>query len=167
MSLETILQFIYSPTGTAVGLGLGVLAFVFLIAYIITTEIRLKKIFRGGTPTNLENVLANLGTSVTRLEGRTTSLEDRTSNTETRISRAVRGVGVLRFNPFKGAGIGGNQSFSVALTNDKGDGVVVSSIYARERINMYAKDLKEYKSPIGLSEEETAAVAQAKEYSGN
>lgn len=80
---------------------------------------------------------------------------------ETRLRRAVQGVGLVRFNPFSGDGSGGNQSFAMALLDDQGDGVVLSALYARDRVGVYAKPLQKGVSSYELSEEEKSAVEVA------
>ena len=67
----------------------------------------------------------------------------------------------MRFNPFKGTGGGGNQSFAIALTDEKGDGVILSSLHARDRISIFAKAVQSGKSELGLTDEETTALTKA------
>ena len=68
----------------------------------------------------------------------------------------------VRFNPFKGTGAGGNQSFATALLNENGDGVVLSSLYSRERVSVYAKPVQKFSSEYELSGEEKQAIKSAK-----
>lgn len=72
---------------------------------------------------------------------------------------AVQHVGLVRYNPF--GDTGGDQSFSLALLNDAGDGVVVTSLYARERTRVYAKPVTGGRSTYHLSDEEEQAIAVA------
>ena len=74
---------------------------------------------------------------------------------------AIHNIGVVRFNPFKETG--GNQSFAVALTDKKNNGVIISSLYARERINVFAKPIENGQSSYTLTDEEKAALAQSKQ----
>ena len=82
---------------------------------------------------------------------------------EKRLDQSVRGIGTVRFNPFKGTGDGGNQSFATALLDENENGVVLSTLYTRERVGIYAKPLKSGKSEYELTGEEREAVKQAKE----
>jgi hypothetical protein len=72
----------------------------------------------------------------------------------------------VRFNPFKGTGSGGNQSFSAAFVNERGDGLVLTSMYARDRISMFAKPLKAFASEFELSEEEKESIEKSKQTLG-
>ncbi len=46
-------------------------------------------------------------------------------------------IGFSRYNPFTDTG--GDQSFTVALLDEKGDGLVISSLHSRENTRLYAK----------------------------
>jgi uncharacterized protein DUF4446 len=82
---------------------------------------------------------------------------------ESRLRGATSGVGVVRFNPFESSGQGGNQSFALALLDELGGGVVLSTLYSRDRVGVYAKPLLAFASTYELSEEEKQAVAKARE----
>ncbi len=72
----------------------------------------------------------------------------------------VSKVGLIRFNPF--GDTGGNQSFALALLDERGDGVVLSSLHGRDRTRSYAKPVKNGKpGDFELSEEEVLAVKKA------
>lgn len=73
---------------------------------------------------------------------------------------SVQKVGIIRFNPF--SEVGGDQSFSVALLNEKDDGVVITSLYSRQENRVYGKPIKNSQSEYTLSEEEKQAIEKAK-----
>ncbi len=72
---------------------------------------------------------------------------------------SVQKVGFKRFNPFDNTG--GDQSFAAALLDGKNDGIVISSLYTREGVRVYAKEIKAGASKHPLSAEERAVLAQA------
>ena len=76
-----------------------------------------------------------------------------------RIGKHGHGVKIMRFNPFKD--VGGNQSFAVAVINEDGDGVVLSSLYSRERMSVFAKPIIKGQSDIELSTEEKTVIEEA------
>ncbi len=86
---------------------------------------------------------------------------------ENKIKRSIQGVETLRFNPFKGHGSGGNQSFASSLIDENGDGVVFSTLYSRERVSVYAKPIKSFSSEYTLSEEEKEVISRSKEKQGS
>jgi len=55
----------------------------------------------------------------------------------------------------------GRQSSSMALLDDSGTGVVLSSILHREQARMYVKDVRDGHSEFELSPEENEAIATA------
>ena len=71
----------------------------------------------------------------------------------------VQKIGVIRYNPF--SGVGGDQSFSIALLDGNNDGVVITSIYARDGNRVFGKPVKEGKSEYSLSDEERGAIEKA------
>ena len=72
---------------------------------------------------------------------------------------AVQRVGMVRYDAFDD--VGGRLSFSCALLNDEGDGVVVTSINGRQDTRVYAKPVYHAESMHNLSEEEAAAIREA------
>jgi len=83
-------------------------------------------------------------------------------NMEGRIRRSIQTTETVRFNPFKGTGAGGNQSFSSAFLDEKGDGLVLSGLFLRERFSVYAKPLKNYQAEYELTHEEKETIEKAK-----
>ncbi|MEX0868762.1 MAG: DUF4446 family protein [Nitriliruptoraceae bacterium] len=73
--------------------------------------------------------------------------------------RSLSRVGLVRYDAF--SDVGGGQSFSVALLDRHGDGVVVSSINGRTESRVYGKDIVGGESSHTLSDEERAAVDAA------
>jgi hypothetical protein len=73
--------------------------------------------------------------------------------------RAIQRVGMVRFNPFEDTG--GNQSFALALTDAKGDGLVISSLHSRTGTRVYAKSIADGRSDGALSDEEREALRLA------
>jgi hypothetical protein len=75
------------------------------------------------------------------------------------LSDALRHVAVVRYDAF--GDMGGRLSFSAALLDDAGDGLVVTSINGRTETRTYAKGIKAGSSDHSLSPEEQQAVAFA------
>ena len=72
---------------------------------------------------------------------------------------AVQRVGLVRYDAFED--VGGRLSFSCAMLNDDGDGVVITSINGRQDTRVYAKPVYRAESVHNLSEEEAAAIREA------
>ena len=72
---------------------------------------------------------------------------------------SIQKIATIRFNPF--SGVGGNQSFTVALLDGEDSGVVITSLYTREGNRVYAKPVEKGKSEFVLSEEEKKTIEKA------
>lgn len=78
---------------------------------------------------------------------------------ESQVRSSIQCVGLVRFNAYEG--IGGEQSFAVALLDSDGDGIVLSSLHGRAEGRLYAKPVSRWDSTYTLSVEEREAIAQA------
>jgi hypothetical protein len=75
-------------------------------------------------------------------------------------AQALRHVAVIRYDAFTDTG--GQLSWSMALLDDSGSGVVVSSIQGRNEARTYAKNVAAWASETQLSPEEEDAIANAR-----
>lgn len=93
------------------------------------------------------------------LEKQVRELSGELADTKKQLAGAVQKIGVVRYNPFRE--LGGDQSFSVALLDEKNDGFVLTSHFGREMQRLYAKTVKGGKSDHILSEEEQESIDRA------
>lgn len=77
------------------------------------------------------------------------------------LPRVIRGVGIVRYNAFDG--VGGDQSFSVALVDGNGRGAVLTGLHVRDEVRVYAKPLENWRSSYSLSADEQRALSQARQ----
>lgn len=134
---------------------------LFLLILVVRLEMRFKKILHGKNSENLEDSLAKIGSGQKELEVFKNEVESYLLNVEKRLARSIQGVGTVRFNPFQ-ATTGGNRSFATAFLNEKGNGVVISSIHTRDRMNIFSKSIQKYTSEHELTDEEKGAIEIAK-----
>jgi hypothetical protein len=87
------------------------------------------------------------------------ALAARVSEVEGRLPYAISYVGVVAYDGF--GNITGNQSRSIALLSQRGDGLVITLLKAREETVFYTKAVNNGKGVEELSPEETAAVDRA------
>ena len=120
---------------------------------------RLDGLTRGSGERSLEAILDAHLDKVYAVAAELDDLAGRSAVLETNGRRAIQRVGLVRFNPFEDTG--GNQSFSLALTDAGGDGFVVSSLHARTGTRVYAKALVGGRADSALSAEEAEALRQA------
>ena len=79
--------------------------------------------------------------------------------------RALKHVAVVRYDAF--GDMAGQLSFSAALVDDAGDGLVISSIHGRAESRTYAKSVEAGASSSEFTPEEKQAVAAARAGEGN
>lgn len=134
----------------------GAVAIMLLASWIFLLELRLKKLFKGKKAKDLEEVMTALGKELQRLDASREETEKYLAAREKRLKRSVQNVGVVRFNPFGDAG--SNQSFAIALLDERGNGVVLSGLYSRDKVNVFAKPIEKHASQYALTKEEKEAI---------
>jgi len=81
------------------------------------------------------------------------------ARTRTELADAIRHVSVVRYDAF--GDMGGRLSFSAAMLDDGGDGLVLTAIHGRSETRSYIKGVKGGTSEASLSPEEQQAVTFA------
>ncbi len=99
------------------------------------------------------------GRSIQRLEHAVVQLADGEKHLGEGLRSAVRHLGLVRFDAFED--MGGRLSFSAALLDDNGDGIVITSINGRQDTRCYAKTVQRGTSIHNLSDEEEQAIREA------
>ena len=95
---------------------------------------------------------AKPGTVKSELRRLSQELED----TRTELRETLQHLAVVRYDAY--GDMGGRLSWSMALLDDKGDGVVLTSINSRNDARSYAKEVKSFESDAKLSPEEEEAI---------
>jgi len=90
---------------------------------------------------------------------RLSKAEDQLETLESAAARAVSRIGHVQFQAYDDAGVG--QSSSLALLDDAGSGVVITTLHARVGTRIYVKRLIRGESETLLGEEERAAIDAA------
>jgi hypothetical protein len=127
--------------------------------WIVKTEKRLKKFFMGKKAQDLEGTIVILEGDIVKLKKAKDNTEKEITEINEKLKQSVRGLATVRFNPFPDQG--GNQSFAIGMLNEEGNGVVLSSLYSRERMSVFAKPVKNGKSDYELTGEEKEALKKA------
>ncbi|HLY68061.1 MAG TPA: DUF4446 family protein [Chloroflexota bacterium] len=136
------------------------------LLWLVVLQVRTSRMLRryqqlvgGASAGNLEEVMAmhvgRINEHERRLSGVTRDIQMLDSTLQTAIQR----VGLVRFNPFDETG--GDQSFAIALLDQQGNGLVLSSLHNRSETRVYAKPIEDGRSSYTLSDEEEQALTQA------
>ncbi len=146
----------------------NILIYIILVVIIIFAlllirlEIKIKNLLGGTSAKNIEQSLSVLREEIKTMQIFSEKASVHFQNIEKRLRKSIQGVETVRFNPFKGTGAGGNQSFSTTFLNEQGNGVVISSLHSRDRISIFSKPVKNFGSEFEMSGEEKDVVRRAK-----
>jgi hypothetical protein len=142
-----------------IGIGLSVLAIAFAIVgggrrrpRPSAAPIQMDEALRG--------VLEEQAARIKRLEQAARVLNARDQKQQILIEGSVRRMSLLRYDAFED--VGGRLSFSCAMLDEHGTGVVLTSINGRQETRVYAKPIMEGASTHNLSAEEAEAIRQAR-----
>lgn len=144
------------------GLAVGVLAL--LLAAVAVVAVR--RIRRDVTLLAADDDAPSFVTAVARqtaevraLRAEVDDLAGLLARTRSELSDALRHVSVVRYDAF--GDMGGRLSFSAAMLDDGGDGLVLTAIHGRSETRSYIKGVKGGTSEASLSPEEQQAISYA------
>ncbi|MBU4480487.1 DUF4446 family protein [Patescibacteria group bacterium] len=133
-----------------------------LIVWIVRLEIKIKSIPSVKLNQHLNNQINILQKNIAELFEFKSNTGEQFKKAGIELSKRIGGIETIRFNPFKSDGVGGNQSFATALVDDEGNGVIISSLYSRERVSVFAKPVKNWTCEHELSGEEKEVLEKVK-----
>jgi hypothetical protein len=152
---------------------IGALALIvlILIGLVIAQSVRLGRATRaygelvrgtdGASGASLHDLLAGNASAVERASERMAEMEAMHGLIDRRTERSLQHIGLVRYNPFDDTG--SDQSFALALLDDRRDGVVISSLHGRANTRIFAKPVADGASSHNLSDEEAQAIRIAVE----
>lgn len=120
-----------------------------------------KIVFQGTKKQSIVDILQHMNKNMELSKKEMKEIVTRVDVLETQGKSHLQKVGLMRFNPFNNTG--GDQSFILALVDDKQTGVIISGLYSRSGTRWYAKKVLQGKGiDVELSEEEKKALHLAK-----
>jgi hypothetical protein len=140
------------------------IATIILLLVVYSMHRRLKNFLVDVNSRNIADSLEHVSGELKDLNIFRDEIEKYLTTVEKRLRKSVQSIHTLRFNPFKGTGGGGNQSFATTLLTEDGDGVIISSLYSRDHVSIFAKPVRKHSSEHELSEEEKESLEYAKKY---
>lgn len=137
-----------------------------LLVVAVVQGLRLRKLSRTyeaaigpDAPEDLVSAVADQRAAIGRLREDLTTVHGNTETLRDLQRSAISRIGLVRYDAFPD--MGGMLSFSAALLDERGDGVLISAINGRQETRAYGKPLVSGSSQHNLSEEEEAAVKAA------
>ena len=147
-------------TNTIIIFSILILSNLVLAFFVCRANSRVSRLLQGKDAKSLEDTFTYIIDEVKRLNDNQVITEKTLHNLNNRLRKSLTGFRTIRFNPFPEQG--GNQSFAIALINEEGDGLVLSSLYSREKTSMFAKPIKKGIPEFELTEEEKTALKEAR-----
>jgi Protein of unknown function (DUF4446) len=145
-------------TLTIVATASGAVA-VISVGLAVRANVRLARVRRGIRAIQGASVRGEMVLPAEELVKQVDAMQNEFDSLRDAVGRAVQGVGVVRFDAFED--MGGHLSFSAALLDAHGDGVVITSINGRRETRIYAKPVTGAASQYNLSDEEQEAIRRA------
>ncbi len=130
-----------------------------LLVHVNKLGKRITALTRGVTKDNLEELLVDCMSRLEHSERRIDGVEHATGVLQAQIPACIQRVGLVRYDAFED--VGGQQSYSVAMLDASGDGIVLTSVFSRMDIRVYAKAVKGGRASHPLSNEEAQAIRDA------
>ena len=118
------------------------------------------KFMNGLGDVSIEELLEDCINKVNNVQGKNKDIEYQLNTIKRNMYYCVQKVGIVRYNAFDD--VGSDLCFSIALLDNNDDGVVISSLYARDSSSTYAKPVSRGKSRYALSAEEIKAIDDAR-----
>jgi len=162
--MTELINFINQNQGIAVILT-GVVLLVFLIWNICLShnlskiKKRTRSFFASSKAKDLEEIIYKQIKKTNEVDSEIKKIIEDNKKIKSNLLQCVQKVGVVRFNPF--GDVGGNQSFVIALLDNSLSGVIIQSLYSRDGVRVYSKEIKEGKSEYALGKEEKEAIKMA------
>lgn len=138
-----------------------VLLIITIVALVKISNLRkeYRLLMKGTNSKSIENLVYDFKDLSQKAYDRSETALDGIKLLNNQIENCVQKVGIVRFKAFED--VGSNQSYSIALLDNKSDGVIITSIFGRDMNTSYAKPINRGKSEYTLSEEEYLAVERA------
>ncbi len=140
---------------------------VFALVVVVALAVRVGKLIRtydalvgGDEQSSFVAAVGRQTATAARAADEVSRLREELAAMRSGLSDVVRHVAVARYDAFSDQG--GALSFSVALLDDRGDGVVLTSINARSETRTYVREIRGGASEQALSPEERDVLAEAR-----
>ncbi|MBR1760493.1 MAG: DUF4446 family protein [Schwartzia sp.] len=163
--MNGMVQLVSENPGAALGALGGVIALLLILVAVLFSRLSaLRSLYetmmRGEeSGKSMEKMLLAHIEETRRVAEENAKLREENERIDALLQTAVTRVGVVRFSAFQD--MGSDLSYAVALLDAKNNGVVFSSIFAREDSRSYVKPIVDGRSRYTMTKEEEQAVKDA------
>lgn len=141
-----------------------IIAIVALVKYSKLSK-KYKKFMGGNDAKALESHIMNL---ISLNEANSKKIEENKAEIQELCRRQrynFQKIGMIKYDAFQE--MGGNLSFALTLLDENNDGFIINSVHNIQSSYCYAKEVKNGKCNINLSDEEAVALERALKYEQN
>lgn len=145
-------------------IGLFVVAIILIIMNVIIfkslnrLEKRYKRLMRGSNNKNLEELIIKYLDNIDNVKKESEDIKKLYDDLSLRIKYCIQKISIIRYRAFED--VGSDLSFSIALLDEKNDGVIITGIYGRDESTTYAKPIDSGMSRYELSQEEKQVLEE-------
>ena len=163
--MNEVVQFVAANPETSLAVLGGALAFLLLLVlYLLSAVSSLKSRYNtmmvgAESGTSIEKMLLDHIAETRQVAEENAKLREENARIDALLQTALTRVGVVRFSAFQD--MGSDLSYAVAMLDAKNNGVVFSSIFAREDSRTYVKPIEGGQSKYTMTKEEEQAVKDA------
>ena len=163
--MNEMVQFVAAEPGTAFAVLGGVIALLFILVLVLFVRLSslrslYEKMMQGEeSGQSMENMLLDHIEETRSVAEENKRLREENARIDALLQTAVTRVGVVRFSAFQD--MGSDLSYAVALLDSHNNGVVFSSIFAREDSRSYVKPIENGQSNYTMTKEEEQALKYA------
>ena len=146
-------------------IGLSVIVILLFIIVLVqgkainNIESRYKKMMRGTSTQNLEELIINNLDSINESEEKSKECLKEIEDLKKKTKSCVQKIAITRYKAFED--IGSDLSFSIAMLDENNDGLILTGIFGRNESTTYAKPVDKGISRYDLSEEELDVLNEA------
>jgi len=163
--MDSVLESITQHAGEIVLVTTAIALIALVLAWRAMSKLRRlqhrwRDLLAGGNGRDLEQMLEDHLRERRLMAQEVESLRQRADELEAKMRTSKRHLGVVKYDAFED--VGGQQSFALAIYDDKGDGAVLTGIVGRSDCRVYAKPLVALAADRILSQEEQRALKDAR-----
>lgn len=160
-----LIKNIFENYGLFINMGSLVLLIIVLLLEILNrvelnrVEKRYRKLMKGNNNKNLEELITGYTDNIDKALEKVNEVNALYKDVDERLKKCIQKVGIIRYRAFDD--VGSDLSFSIALLDDKNDGVILTGLFGRSECTTFAKPIENGISKYDLSDEEKQALSIA------
>ncbi len=136
-------------------IALSILIIIFGIILFNLSK-KLKKLSSGKSTKSLESIIINNNELSKELAKKQEFHSMEITYLKSQLEKTIQHISVVRFDALGDSG--GQQSFAIGLTDSHKNGIVISSMYTRNQMRIFAKEITDGESRHKLTDEEKQVI---------